>query len=119
MLKKICERWGTAPLTNRDRAAASLADVFTLAQPRADDPLDGVAVPVSRVRHPNATSPSKIDRIHAAKVAALPIRNEKGHYEETRAAPVLTSAAELADFIGDRTAAWTQHLERPRATVRA
>jgi phospholipase C len=114
VLKTISERWGTAPLTNRDRAATSLADVFTLAKPRDDDPLDGAAVPVSNVHHPNAASPSKIDLIHAAKVAALPIRNEKGHYEEARAAPALTSAAELTDFIRDRTAAWSQHLERLR-----
>jgi hypothetical protein len=44
--------------------------------------------------------------------STLPIRNEKGPYEE--AAPVLTSAAELSDFIRDRTAAWKLHLERFR-----
>jgi phospholipase C len=114
VLKTISERWGTEPLTNRDRAAASLADALTLAQPRNDDPLAGVAVPASSLHHPNAASPSKIDRIHAAKVAALPIRNEKGHYEEARAAPVLTSTAELTDFIRDRTVAWSRHLERHR-----
>jgi phospholipase C len=114
VLKTICERWGTEPLTNRDRAAASLADILTLAEARGDDPLDGAAVPVSNVHYPNAASPSKIDLIHAAKVAALPIRNEKGHYDEARAVPALTSAAELADFIRDRTAAWNQHLERLR-----
>jgi phospholipase C len=110
VLKTIHERWGTDPLTQRDRAAASLGDVLTLATARDDDPLDGVAIPVSTGHHPNASSPSRIDRIQAARVAALPVRNEKGHYEEV--SPVLTSAAELSDFIRDRTAAWKQHVQR-------
>ena len=112
VLKTIQERWGTDPLTQRDRAAASLGDVLTLATARQDDPLEGVAIPVSTGHHPNASSPSKIDRIQAARVAALPIRNEKGHYEE--ASPVLTSANEFSDFIRDRSAAWKQHVERQR-----
>jgi phospholipase C len=112
VLKTIHERWGTDPLTQRDRTAASLGDVLTLAAARNDDPLDDVTIPFSTGHHPNASSPSKIDRLHAARVAALPIRNEKGHYEE--ASPVLTSAAELSDFIRDRTAAWKLHIQRQR-----
>jgi phospholipase C len=112
VLRTIHERWSTDPLTQRDRAAASLGDVLTLATARQDDPLEGVAIPVSTGHHPNASSPSKIDRIQAARVAALPIRNEKGHYEE--ASPVLTSAAELSDFIRDRSAAWKEHVQRQR-----
>ncbi|HEX4182717.1 MAG TPA: alkaline phosphatase family protein [Caulobacteraceae bacterium] len=57
VLKTISERWGTAPLTKRDQAAASLADVLTLAKARTDDPLNGVAVPVSDVQHPGAATP--------------------------------------------------------------
>jgi phospholipase C len=112
VLKTIRERWGTDPLTQRDRAAASLGDVLTLATARNDDPLDRVAIPLSTGHHPNASSPSRLDRIFAERVAALPVRNEKGHYEE--AAPVLTSAAELSDFIRDRTAAWKLHVQRQR-----
>jgi phospholipase C len=110
VLKTIHERWGTDPLTQRDRAAASLGNVLTLATARNDDPLDGVVISLSTGHHPNASSPSKIDRIYAARVGAPPVRNEKGHYEE--ASPVLTSAAELSDFIRDRTAAWKQHVQR-------
>jgi phospholipase C len=112
ILKTIHERWGAEPLTERDKAAASLADVLALANPRTDDPLKGVKVPVSSVHHPNSSTPSKLDKIHAARVAALPIRNEKGHYEQ--ATPTLTSAAEVSDFIRDRTAAWKEHLRRQR-----
>jgi phospholipase C len=110
VLRTIHDRWGTAPLTKRDAAAASLAGVITLSEPRQDDPLKGVQVPVSSGHHPYASSPSKLDMIHAARVAALPLRNEKGHYEE--ASPELTSSAEVGDFIRDRTAAWDRHLAR-------
>ena len=44
VLKAIHERWGTAFLTNRDRAAASLADVVTLRTARTDDALAGVVL---------------------------------------------------------------------------
>lgn len=112
VLKTIQERWGAAPLTARDRAAASLSDVLTLEAARTDDPLAGVAIPVSSGHHPSAADPSRIDLIHAARVAALPIRNEKGHYEE--AAPAFGSTSELSNFIRDRTAAWKEHLQRMR-----
>lgn len=112
VLRTIHDRWGTQPLTQRDDAAASLGDVLSLAQPRAaaDDPLAGVAIPVSTGDHPSAATPSKLQQIHANRVAALPIRNAKGHYEE--ATPPQGSAAEVSDFIRDRTAAWKEHVQR-------
>ena len=113
VLKTISERWKTAALTERDKAAASLGDVLTLKVARKDDPLKGVVAPVSNGHHPNSSTPSKIDKLHAARVAALPLRNEKGHYEET--APDLSSSAQLTDFIRDRTAAWKDHLRRQRS----
>jgi phospholipase C len=114
VLKTLSERWGTDPLTDRDRAAGSLGDVLTLAQARTDDPLQGVLAPVAGAGHPNASVPSNIDRIHAARVAQLPIRNEKGHYEEVVDPPAFASAAELTNFIRDRSAAWKEHLQRQR-----
>jgi len=115
VLKTISERWGTEALTRRDAAAASLGDVLTLAAARADDPIEGVLPPVSSGAHPNSSTPSKIDRIHASKVAALPLRNEKGHFEETGSVPPLSSAADLTNFIRDRSAAWSQHQQRQKA----
>jgi phospholipase C len=114
VLKTLQERWGVEPLTARDKAAGSLADVVTLAQPRTDDPLKGVAVPSSQAPHPQAAVPSKIDMIQAKRVAALPIRNEKGHYEEEGELPPLMTAGDVSDFIRDRTAAWSQHVQRQR-----
>jgi phospholipase C len=114
VLKTIAERWGTEPLTDRDRAAASLGDVVTLAKPRTDDPLNGVLPPVSSQAHPNSCRPTKLDRIHAALVSALPVRNEQGHYPEDRPVPTFASASELGDFIRDRTAAWKEHVRRQK-----
>ncbi len=114
VLKTISERWGTEPLTDRDRAAASLGDVVTLSKPRTDDPLSGVLPPVSSQAHPNSSKPTKLDRIHAALVNALPVRNEQGHYPEDRPVPTFASASELNDFIRDRTAAWKEHVRRQK-----
>jgi phospholipase C len=101
-------------LTNRDRAAASLGDVLTLAKPRTDDPLAGVLPPASAVAHPSASTPTKIDSVHAALVAGLPIRNEQGHYPENAPVPALSSTADLGNFIRDRTAAWKEHVQRQK-----
>jgi phospholipase C len=114
VLKTISERWGTQPLTDRDRAAASLGAVVTLAKPRTDDPLSGVLPPVSSPAPAHASKPTKLDRIHAALVAALPVRNEQGYYPEDAPVPAFASASELSDFIRDRSAAWKEHVQRQR-----
>jgi phospholipase C len=113
VLKTIELRWGLDPLTARDKAAADLGDVLTLATPRTDDPLSGVQIPVSSTRHPNLSQPSLIDRIHAAKVTDLPLRSEQGSYDQ-HVPPDLSSSAAIGDYIQARTAAWTQHLQRLR-----
>jgi phospholipase C len=118
VLKTIELRWNLEPLTARDKAAPDLGDVLTLAAPRTDDPLNGVKVPVSVGVHPNSSQPSLIDRIHASKVAALPLRNEKGSYDQ-HTPPDLSSSAAISDYIQMRTAAWTQHLQRLRQRQQA
>lgn len=111
MLKTIELRWGLASLTARDKAAADLGGVLTLATARTEDPLAGVQVPVSKTAHPNPSQPSVIERLHAAQVALLPVRNEKGTYDK-HTPPDLSTSAAIGDYIQARTAAWTQHLER-------
>jgi phospholipase C len=112
VLKTIELRWGLDPLTARDKAAPDLGDVLTLATPRTDDPLKGVAVPVSGTTpHPNASQPSLLEKIHAAKVAQLPMRNNKGSYDK-HTPPDVSTSAQISDYIHSRTAAWDQHLER-------
>jgi phospholipase C len=120
VLKTIELRWGIDPLTERDKAAPSLGDALTLSEPRKDDPLSGVKIPISgdgtarpHVAHPHAARPSKMERVHAAKLAQLPIRNDQGSYDHTP--PDLSSTAALGDYIQGRSAAWTEHVERTRA----
>jgi phospholipase C len=114
VLKTIELRWGLNPLTARDHAAPDLGNALTLAKPRTDDPLKGIPVPVSSVpEHPHASRPSVLEQIHAAKVARLPVPNDRGRYD-THTPPDLSSHARIADYIQGRTAAWTQHLERQR-----
>ncbi|HEX3463550.1 MAG TPA: alkaline phosphatase family protein [Candidatus Elarobacter sp.] len=114
LLKTIEERWGLGPLTARDKAAPDLGDVLTLAAPRRDDPLAGIAIPASSGAHPNAAEPSLMEKIHASRVSKLPVRNDKGTYDQ-HTPPDLSSSAAIGEYIQARTAAWTQHLERLRA----
>ena len=114
VLKTIQVRWKTKPLTDRDKAAPDLGDVLTLAQPRTDDPLAGVAVPSSGASHPNAAKPSDIEKLHARKVSLLPLRNDHGTYDQ-HDPPDLSTSAAIGDYIQGRTAAWTQHLARKKA----
>jgi phospholipase C len=113
VLKTIELRWGLDPLTARDKAAPDLGDVLTLAAARTDDPLKGVQIPVSTATHPDLSQPSLIERLHAEKVATLPLRNQQGSYDE-HTMPNLPSSAAVSDYIQTRTAAWRQHMERHR-----
>jgi phospholipase C len=113
LLKTIELRWGLNPLTARDKLAPDLGNALTLANPRTDDPLKGVQVPVSNVSHPHPSRPSVLEQIHAAKVSKLPVPNDRGSYDK-HTPPDLSSHASIADYIQARTAAWKQHLERRR-----
>jgi phospholipase C len=107
VLKTLEERWGLEPLTERDKAAPSLGDVLTLAQPRTDDPLSGVDVPSSGAIHPNQQQPTELDRIHARRVSLLPVPNDHGTFSHTP--PDLSTSDAIGDYIRARTAAWKQH----------
>ena len=115
VLKTIEDRWTLDPLTERDKAAASLGDVLTLDTARADDPLAGVTIPVSNLQHPNQSRPSVLDQVHASKVSLLPLRNQKGTYYQ-HTPPDLSSSDAIGDYIQTRTAAWIQHLQRFKQT---
>jgi phospholipase C len=113
VLRTIEDRWSLAPLTERDKAAPSLADVLTLASPRTDDVLQNVSIPTSSDVHPMQSQPSLLEKIHAARVADLPLRNSKGIFDE-HTPPDLSSSEAIADYIQMRTAQWDQHLQRTR-----
>lgn len=118
VLKTIELRWNVPALTERDKAAADLGDVLTLATARADDPLSGVLIPTTDIAHPEQAEPSLIENIHAHKVSLLPLRNDQGSYDR-HTPPALNTSAQIGDYIQGRTAAWTQHLERKRAQRQA
>jgi phospholipase C len=111
VLKTIETLWNLPPLTARDKAAPGLGDVLTLAQPRKDDPIQGVKAPVAMLAHPNSSRPSLLQTIHAWRLAALPMRNDKGSYDK-HTPPDLSSSAAISDYIETRTAAWDEHLRR-------
>ncbi len=115
VLKTLQERFGLAPLTARDRAAASLGDVLTLTTPSGagDDPLKGVTPPVSQAQPHGAGAPSAMELRHAELLAALPIPNEHGFYA-TAVAPSsgFASADDVDAYIRDRSAAWSREVDR-------
>jgi phospholipase C len=113
VLKTIELRWGIDALTERDKAAPDLGDVLTLKTPRTDDPLSGVRAPVSHAIQPNLSAPSIIEKIHAWKVANLPLRNDQGTYDQ-HTPPDLSTSEAVGDYIQARTAAWKEHLHRRR-----
>jgi phospholipase C len=112
VLKTIESRWKLAALTARDKAAPDLGDVLTLAEPRTDDALHGVTVPVANETHPHLSSPSTLEQLHATRLSQIPLRNDHGVYDHTP--PDLSSSAQIGEYIRDRTAAWTQHQARQK-----
>lgn len=108
ILKTVCQCWDIAPFTNRIKAAPDLGGVLTLSDPRDDDPLDGVNVPVSKHAHPTPSKPSKLELLHAQKLSQLPIRNQFGTYDHEP--PDLSSSASVGAYIHDRSAAWSQQV---------
>lgn len=113
VLKTIEELWNVPPLTKRDAAAASLAGVLTLDAPRDDDALAGVQIPSSAGVHPNHARPSTMELVHAAKVAALPVRNPQGSYAHEP--PALATSGQIGEYIQNRTAAWVEHRQRQKS----
>ena len=59
---------------------------------------------------PNANRPSKLQKMQAVKVAALPVRNDHGTFDHDQ--PELKTTNEVSEYIRDRTAAWEDHIAR-------
>jgi phospholipase C len=104
ILKTVEARWSLSALTERDGAACDLGAVLTLDEPRLDDPLDGVVVPVSSRTKPGADQPTHIQRIHADLAARLPVLDASGGVHHSM--PALVTGADYDDYIRRRTAAW-------------
>ncbi len=104
ILKTIETRWNLPPLTARDAAAVGLGDVLTLTQPRSDDPLLGVIVPVASSVYPDEQRPSHLQQVHAELVAQLPVPDEQGGTHHVM--PPLKTNSDYKAYIRSRTAAW-------------
>jgi phospholipase C len=111
VLETNSERWKTKLLTKRDAKAASLGDALTLRTARTDDPIAGIQAPLSTAIHPDLSKPTPIDMLHADRVSKLPLRNDHGFFDEEP--PNLPETSDgVGNFIRDRTAAWSQHMQR-------
>ncbi len=111
ILKTVETRWGLPPLTKRDGAASDLGAVLTLARPRTDDPLEGVAVPASATKDPAQAPISHLEQVHAELVARLPVPDRTGG--TYHAMPQLDTSAQAKAYIDARVAAW----EKTRAAA--
>jgi phospholipase C len=69
ILKTIEQRWSLPSLTARDAAAPGFGDVLTLTDPRTDDVLAGVTVPVSGSAGPSAGQVSHLEAIREELVS--------------------------------------------------
>jgi phospholipase C len=110
LLATIERRWGIEPLTKRDAAAADVGGVLTLAQPRTDDPLDGVQPPVyaAPITSPSGAvgaTPTRLLQAHALMAAELPVDGSPIP-DPSAAVAQLKTAANYRNFIDDRLARW-------------
>src|ERR1700678_2178537 len=78
ILKTIETRWKLPALTARDAAAIDVGDVLTLTEPRTDDPLGAVTVPVASGTNTDEDIPSHLQRVQAELVARLPVPDGNG-----------------------------------------
>jgi phospholipase C len=104
VLKTIQTRWGLPALTARDAAAPDIGDVLSLAAPRTDDPLAGVAAPTSTGANPAAAEVSHLQLANAQLTSELQVP-----LSELHTAPLLATQQTPADYenyIAARTATW-------------
>ena len=104
VLRTIEVRWGLPALTARDAAAPDLGDALSLATPRTDDPLVGVAAPTSTGSNPAAGEVSHIQQVNAQLTSQLPVS-----FDHLHSAPLLANMRTPADYdnyVAQRTATW-------------
>jgi phospholipase C len=108
--KTIHERFGMATLTERDKAAPSLAAVLARANARRDDPLAGVSAPNPTDMPPEVDPdiPSPIAVMHDARLAQFDMPNEHGFHSFPE--PDLSTTAKVRSYIQTRTAQWDQYI---------
>jgi phospholipase C len=96
VLKTVQQRWGLPALTKRDAAAPSVASVLTLAEPRADDVLAGITVPVAIGATPAAGQPSHLQEVQADLVSR---QYPAGQHDAADALPASRRSAAYESYI--------------------
>jgi phospholipase C len=96
VLKTVEQRWGMPALTKRDAAAPSVASVLTLTEPRTDDVLAGVTVPVATGINPAAGLPSHLQEVQADLVSR---QYPAGQHDADDALPASHSGAAYDSYI--------------------
>jgi phospholipase C len=104
ILKTVETRWNLPALTARDAAANDVGNVLTLSQPRGDDPLQGVTVPVAAVKNPDANRPSHLEEVYADLVSQLPVPDAQGGTHHTM--PTLVTSSDYENYIRGRVEEW-------------
>jgi len=117
ILKTIETRWNLPALTARDAAAMDIGGVLTLTEPRTDDPLQGVTVPVATGTNPDEDQPSHLQEVHAELVAQLPVPDGHGGTHHTM--PPLKTNSDYRNYIRTRTAAWKAARHRNASSTTA
>jgi len=116
ILRTIETRWNLSPLTARDAAASDVGNVLTLTQPRIDDPLQGVTVPVATGTGPAQDRPSHLQQVHAELVSELPVPDTQGGTHHTM--PTLRTNSDYKTYIRTRTASWRAAKKQPPTKMR-
>lgn len=104
ILKLVERRWGLPPLTARDAAAPEPSAALSLATPRTDDPLAGVAVPQAKGRRRAEKRPSHLQEVYADLVSRLPVAGAANDVH--RHPRKLATADDYDRYIKTRLAAW-------------
>ena len=96
VLKTVQQRWGLPALTKRDAAAPSVASVLTLAEPRTDDVLAGITVPVATGATPAAGQPSHLQEVQADLISR---QYPAGQHDAADALPASGSSTAYDSYI--------------------
>jgi phospholipase C len=113
ILATVEKRFGVAPLTKRDAAAADVSGVLTLSTPRTDDPLAGVKPPVSKTSPKLSSAPNHLVMALAQTATSLPVPEAggKAHNHDT---PQFKTDQEALAYANKRFDDYAQSRSRPK-----
>lgn len=112
ILKTLQVRWpNVKPLTARDAAACDIGNVLTRANPRDDDPLQGVTAPTSAGGNPFPERSTHLQQLHATMLSRQPVVDAQGGAHHSM--PTMTTHSDTHRYIWQRYEQWRR--SRPQA----